>query len=449
MKKVVKIIAITLAIIISLGTTFAFFYTHSQILNIFKTEGYTFKINANGGTFQDNNVVVENNKTQLPNPTKKGYEFKGYSKNQNGNVDYGKDTKIDVSDINDKVINAVWEVITYSIQYNLNGGTATNLKNNYTVEDTFTIPNPTKTGYTFTGWTGSNGSSPRKDLVVPKGTTGNLSYAANWQVNSYLVDVNANISGSVEGTGRSGFTFDVYVNNNLVANDVIDWAQNVEYGSTVRVVANDKNGYTMANQDVSGTVGTNGLTFTPTWNIITYNIQYNLNGGAGVYDRTYNVETEMFTLPRPTRTGYTFTGWTGSNGGNPQLDVLIPKGTIGNKSYLANWNKINARATGITIYTYRSEDGGASYTNWANGPWGNYYTNSVRISDIGTWDLVVENSYVELKGTTVVVNAQRCYKLEVYAGNNGRNGEFLGSDIECTVNENGNKTSKAYLSVGW
>lgn len=73
----------------------------------------------------------------------------------------------------------------YSISYNLNGGSLSGQKTNYTVADSFTLPQPTKTGYTFTGWTGSNGTTPQKTVTVNKGTRGNLSYTANWtQINT-------------------------------------------------------------------------------------------------------------------------------------------------------------------------------------------------------------------------------------------------------------------------
>lgn len=449
MKKIVKILLGILVCTVSLATTFAYFYTHSQTINVFETEDYTFKINTNGGSFSNNNVVVENNTISFPNPVKKGYDFLGYSNSQDGNVIYPAASKIDVGLINNKLIHAIWDINTYDITYNLNGGTATNLKEKYTVEDSFSLVTPIKEGHTFLGWTGSNGSTPQTEVVVPKGTTDSKSYEANWQINSYSVDVNPIVVNTSHDSGMGGFTFDVYVNGTLIADDVIDWNQDVPYGSNVRVVANNKDGYSLSNEDTNGIVGTNGLVFNPTWNINTYNITYNTNGGSAVENRNYNIETPTFTLPIPKRTGYTFKGWTGSNGLIPQSIVSINKGTFGNKNFLANWDKINAKATGVTIYAYRSQDYGNSYSQWANGPWGKYYTDSVRISDVGTWDLVVSNNYVELKGTTVVISDYRCYKLEVYAGNNGRNGEFLGFDTECTVNENHNTTSKAYLKVGW
>ena len=81
----------------------------------------------------------------------------------------------------------------YTITYNLNGGSSSiALKTTYTVEDSFTLPQPTKTGYTFTGWTGSNGTTPQKTVTVNKGTRGNLSYTANLMANTYIVTYEPN-----------------------------------------------------------------------------------------------------------------------------------------------------------------------------------------------------------------------------------------------------------------
>ena len=73
---------------------------------------------------------------------------------------------------------------------------------------------------------------------------------------------------------------------------------------------------------------------------ITYTITFNTNGGNSLPSQTYTIETETFTLPTPTKSGYTFTGWTGSNGTTPQTSVSISQGTIGDKSYTANWEEV-------------------------------------------------------------------------------------------------------------
>ena len=79
----------------------------------------------------------------------------------------------------DVAVIAKFNTIDYSITYNLDEGTADN-PTTYTVEDKITLNNPTKQGFDFTGWTGSNGPVPQKDLVINKGTTGPLIYTANY-----------------------------------------------------------------------------------------------------------------------------------------------------------------------------------------------------------------------------------------------------------------------------
>lgn len=73
-----------------------------------------------------------------------------------------------------------------------------------------------------------------------------------------------------------------------------------------------------------------------------YKITYDLDGGV-LNDGSHNPGSYaeislLFSLSIPTKDGYEFIGWTGSNGDTPELEVRIPKGTTGNLNYKANWN---------------------------------------------------------------------------------------------------------------
>ena len=81
----------------------------------------------------------------------------------------------------------------------------------------------------------------------------------------------------------------------------------------------------------------------------TFSITYNLDGGSASNPTSYTDLGGDITLNRPTRANYEFLGWTGSNGTTPQLDVTIPSGSSGDKSYTANWKLIR--------YTYNSSTG--------------------------------------------------------------------------------------------
>ena len=106
-----------------------------------------------------------------------------------------------------------WVPVNYEIQYDLQGGTlSTQNPTTYNVEtDTFTLNNPTQIGYTFLGWTGSNGNTPQTTVTIPTGSYGDKAYIANWQANTYTVKYNGN--GNTSGsTANSTHTYDVAKN---------------------------------------------------------------------------------------------------------------------------------------------------------------------------------------------------------------------------------------------
>ncbi|MBR4406800.1 MAG: InlB B-repeat-containing protein [Clostridia bacterium] len=80
----------------------------------------------------------------------------------------------------DIIVSASSTVATYTITYNLDGGSvATANPTTYTKDTaTITLNNPTKTGYTFNGW---------RNVTIPTGSTGDKTYNAVWTANTYTV----------------------------------------------------------------------------------------------------------------------------------------------------------------------------------------------------------------------------------------------------------------------
>ena len=327
--------------------------------------GYSIGYNVNGGTIsgQRTSYNVESSAYTLPTPSRTGYTFTGWT-GSNGSTPQ-KSVTIAKGSTGNKSYTANWSINTYSIGYNLNGGSISGQKTSYNVTtESFTLPTPTRTGYTFAGWTGSNGSTPQKSVTIAKGSTGNKSYTANWSVNKVNIAYNTN-GGTINSSDYSINQWG-YVQNK--SNN--PWFHVVTYGSTddpynASTFGLTRPGYTFVRWQNEKT-GTNydqdtkydstayqGSSSSQTtantasvdcyvkaiWSLNNYSIGYNLNGGSISGQKTsYNVTTESFTLPTPTRTGYTFTGWTGSNGSTPQKSVTIAKGSTGNKSYTANWS---------------------------------------------------------------------------------------------------------------
>jgi len=74
----------------------------------------------------------------------------------------------------------VKELITYTIIYDLKGGSAENPTEYTVLTDTFTLQAPTKGNTIFLGWTWSGQSEPVTEVTIQKGSTGNRAYVANW-----------------------------------------------------------------------------------------------------------------------------------------------------------------------------------------------------------------------------------------------------------------------------
>lgn len=72
-----------------------------------------------------------------------------------------------------------------------------------------------------------------------------------------------------------------------------------------------------------------------------YTITYNLDGGAvsGTNPTTYTVESSEITLINPTKEGFNFVGWTGTGLSGATMEVTIPAGSTGDRSYTATWER--------------------------------------------------------------------------------------------------------------
>lgn len=82
--------------------------------------------------------------------------------------------------------------------------------------------------------------------------------------------------------------------------------------------------------------------------------------------KEYSIDTENFKLLNPTKDGYIFKGWIGSNGNTPQKDVSIFKGTRGNLSYKAVWEPLENGTTAFAVYS--SDDESLRFYNEENVP---------------------------------------------------------------------------------
>ena len=151
---------------------------------------YTVTLNTNSGTINAGNVTSYTYGTgaTLPtNVTRTGYTFGGWY--ENSGFTGSAVTTISTTATGNKTYYAKWTATTYTISYTLNDGSVSPANpTTYTIESSaITLNNPTKDCYTFSGWTGTNGSTPQTTITIPAGSTGNRTYTANYTIIPYTV----------------------------------------------------------------------------------------------------------------------------------------------------------------------------------------------------------------------------------------------------------------------
>ena len=178
--------------------------------------------------------------------------------------------------------------LKYDVKFNIDGSdTDTQLvvSGSYAIEP----EQPTKTGYTFAGW-----SLDGKTAVTVSETpiTVNTTFFALWSINSYLVTFD---TGDVETTTTQQVNYGAYA---------IEPEQPTKTGYTFSGWS--LNGSTSVT--VSSTVIVQATTFTALWTINSYTVQFN-DGTQVVDTQSVNYGTYASEPSAPTKTGYTFKGW--------------------------------------------------------------------------------------------------------------------------------------------
>ena len=368
---------------------------------------YTVTMDTAGGDpIRPIQYTVESEAFQLPTPVRTGYIFLGWT--GEGITEPQKTIEIPQGSTGDRTYTANWQVIEYTIITLLEGGNAgTSEVYFYTVEQTVTLPTPTRTGYTFLGWTGEGITTPQPNVTIPKGSTGDKRYIENWKLTEYNITMDLNGGSGQEKVvytmtdedfelptpTRNGYEFvgwtgegittpqtSVIIPKGSTGNKAYtaNW-QVIEYTITldtnggpvvspIKYTVEDtftlpyilRPGYEFAGWTLDGSgmlpftpliiyPGTTGdLHYKAEWRLAEYTITMDLDGGSGQEKVVYTITDEEFELPTPTRNGYEFVGWTGERITTPQTRVKIPKGSTGNKAYTANWKVIRYTITLVT-----------------------------------------------------------------------------------------------------
>ena len=196
---------------------------------------YTVTLNAGDGTINSGNVTSYTygvGATLPTDVTRTGYTFKGWYDNEN--LTGSPVTAIGNTEMGNKEYWAKWEINQYTIIYDLAGGTVEGNPDTYTIKaGAFTLTNPTKSGYTFTGWSGTvlDGEN-NMTVTIPTGSTGNRTYTAHWRYNG-------------GGGSSSSPSYPVSVPDKTDHGSVTVSPKNASAGSTVTITVKPDSGYVL------------------------------------------------------------------------------------------------------------------------------------------------------------------------------------------------------------
>lgn len=271
---------------------------------------YTIHYELDGGINHPDNkngYTIDNLPLTLYQPTKKGYNFTGWYLN-NQLVEY-----LPENTLGEITLVATWELATYNLFYNLDGGILESENpTTYTMNDEFILNNPTKNGYNFLGWYVND----VKIEKIEKCTTGNLTLLAKWELQKHTIEFNSN-----GGTN--------------VSNQIVNHFDKVLEPDHPTRLGYDFLGWFIGEDeyDFNNEVTTN-LELVAKWQIINYNINYDLNDSINNSSNpsSYTVE-DTISLLNPTKKGYIFVGWYVNDNKVEQINL----GTTGHLTLVAKW----------------------------------------------------------------------------------------------------------------
>ncbi len=281
---------------------------------------------------------------------------------------------------------------SYTLTFDTNGGSAiAPITQDYGTA--ITAPaDPTKTGYTFAGWT------PAIPATMP---AENMTIKAKWTMNQYTLTFDTNGGSTIAPITQ-------------------------DYGTAITAPADPtKTGYTFAGWTLAipATMPAENMTIKAKWTVNQYTLTFDTNGGSTIAPITQDYGTAITAPADPTKTGYTFAGWT------PAIPATMP---AENLTVTAQWRYNGGGSSGYSYYTIKATAGAGGSIS----PSGSV---SVREGRDQTFTITPDKSYavsnVKIDGKSIGAvksytfeNVRRTHTIEVIfmkANGNPQTGVFV------------------------
>ena len=308
----------------------------------------TYKLN--GGTNNSANPAIYKSSTgvTLKNPTRKGYNFKGWFSDSSFKK---KITGFKKGTSGNKTVYAKWEAKTYYIKFDGNGGTGfiPSIKTQYNKSVRLYGNLFTRKNYTFQGW--STSKTAKKADYKNKATVKNLSTGKNvtlyavWKLNSYKIELYDVFSYTSEGHNGASITSETLT---CSVNKTYTLPLNFSHSGYTFTGWSKKRGGKIVYKNkatVKNLSTKNGavIELYANWKANTYTVKFNGNGGkaskamadlACTFGKKATLPVNTFKL-----SGYKFMGW-----------ALKPDGDVKykNKASVSNLTKKNKGV--VTLY---------------------------------------------------------------------------------------------------
>ena len=336
-------------------------------------------------TFKIDNEIISSDSVEygtkiiIPkNPTKEGYTFSGWSETP------------ETMPANDITITGHFSINTYTITYMVDDEVFAIDSLTYGSEIVLR-DEPTKEGYTFSGWSETPDSMPANDITI----TG--SFSINTYAITYLID------------------------------DEVFAIDSLTYGS--KIVLRDeptKEGYTFSGwSEVPDSMPANDITITGSFSINTYAITYMVDDEVFTID-SLNFGTKIVLRDEPEKEGYTFSGWSEAPETMPANDITIT-GSFSINTYAITY-LIDDEVFAIDSLTYGSkivlrdepEKEGYVFSGWSEAP-ETMPANDITIT--GSFDataiqnVTIDATNIEIKDNSIILQNINNSTITIYTIN--------------------------------
>ncbi|MEI8277953.1 MAG: InlB B-repeat-containing protein, partial [Hyphomicrobiales bacterium] len=286
--------------------------TDVTLYALWSADSHVVNLGVNGGTVL---FVTDGSIDEPAAPSRAGYTFVGWSLTDGGDALVFPYTPGVIEDL---TFYPLWSADSHVVNLGVNGGTVS-----FVTDGSIDEPAaPSRAGYTFQGWSATDGGSVLSFPYAP-GVTTDITLYALWSADSHTVTFN-----SKGGTAVSAGSF------------VTDGSLAIPFDPT-------RAGYTFVGWSLTDggsaitfpyTPGvTTGITVYALWSADSHVVTFNSKSGSTVADDSFLTDGSLAMPFDPTRAGYTFLGWSDSDGGESITFPYAP-GVITDVTLYALWS---------------------------------------------------------------------------------------------------------------